>query len=157
MPRIPTCKTSLFFPGSQNLSRNWWTDPKLGGTSVPYNQIFDFERANRACGVDHIRVGPKARIRLGNHLEGATVQWSVGGFGIFMTTFPGQVVDSISENPPLFQSFTVGSGANGEGTTNPALLISPAEKNNLFSAAAASNNAFLSGFHKRRDGSRAGN
>jgi hypothetical protein len=62
-----------------------------------------------------------------------------GGIGIFYDQFPGNVVDAFSSNLPLLNAFSVGG-------TPTASNISPAENNNVFGAAAASNAALINGF-----------
>jgi hypothetical protein len=62
-----------------------------------------------------------------------------GGVGIFYDQFPGNVVDAFSSNLPLLNGFSVGG-------TPTASNISPAENNNVFAAASASNAALITGF-----------
>lgn len=62
-----------------------------------------------------------------------------GGIGIFYDQFPGNVVDAFASNLPLLNAFSVGG-------TPTASNLSPAENNNIFAAALASNNALISGF-----------
>jgi len=136
----PTCKNLCFArliePFNQLVN-----DPVLGGanaSSVPYNQIITLSNRTALTGLTNVQWAPRfgfAWQPFGR--DRSTVVR--GGIGIFWNSFPGQVVDNISENPPLAPTFTVGSGAQ-------PLLISPAEKNNLISAAAASNQGFQAGF-----------
>jgi len=136
----PTCKDLCFsrlvepFPQLVN-------DPVLGGanaSNVPYNQILQLNNRTALLGLTNIEWAP----RFGFAWQPFGRQRNTvirGGIGIFWNSFPGQVVDNISENPPLAQTFTVGSGAQ-------PLPISTAESNNLIKSAATSNAAFLSGF-----------
>ncbi len=58
-----------------------------------------------------------------------------GGVGIFYDPLPGLILDSFSNNPPLYNSYTV-SGNN----------LAPAEVTSLFKDADAANKAFVNGF-----------
>jgi len=133
----PTCKNLCFARLAEPFTQ-LMNDPNLNGASVPYSTVLKLNNRTALTGLTNIEWSPRfgfAWQPLGrNH---STVVR--GGIGIFWNTFPGQVVDNISENPPLFQNFNVGGGAT-------PLLISPAETNNLFGTAAASNSGFLSGF-----------
>jgi hypothetical protein len=58
-----------------------------------------------------------------------------GGIGIFYDPLPGLILDSFSNNPPLYNSYTV-SGNN----------LAPDEVTSLFKDAYAANQAFVKGF-----------
>jgi carboxypeptidase family protein/TonB-dependent receptor-like protein len=58
-----------------------------------------------------------------------------GGIGIFYDSFPSDITASLSDNPPLLNSFNV-HGYN----------LTPKEANSLFKVAASSNTNFLNGF-----------
>jgi hypothetical protein len=136
----PTCKNLCFAPLVEPFNQ-LVSDPVLGGANaanVPYNQIIERGTRTALAGLTNIQWAP--RFGFAWQPFGRDHNTVVrGGIGIFWNAFPGQVVDNISENPPLAPTFTVGSGAQ-------PLLISPAETNNLISAAAASNAGFQSGF-----------
>ena len=140
-PSNPTCKDLCFARLTEPFN-----DLVASGENtpdIPYNQILTLNNRTALTGLTNIEWAPRfgfAWQPLGR--EHSTV--IRGGIGIFWNTFPGQVVDNIAENPPLYQNFTVG------GSVSNPLLISPAETNSLNNAAAASNKAFVSGFTAER-------
>jgi hypothetical protein len=67
-----------------------------------------------------------------------------GGFGMFADAFPGQIADSFLNNAPTNVPFTILSG-NITGSNNVYPLI-PSSAGSAASVAAASNQAFSSGF-----------
>jgi len=136
----PTCK-NLCFSRLVEPFNQLVNDPVLGGanaSNVPYNQILLLNNRTTLLGLTNIEWAPRFGFAWQPFGRGRNTVVR-GGIGIFWNSFPGQVVDNISENPPLAQTFTVGSGGQ-------PLLISTAESNNLITAAAVSNAAFLSGF-----------
>ncbi len=136
-PSNPTCKALCFSRLSEPFEQ-LEANPSLAGTTAPYNQIFQLNNRTALVGFTNIEWAP----RFGFAWQPFGREHSTvirGGIGLFYDAFAGQVVDDISENPPLFQNFTVGGGAT-------PLLLSPAEANSLPGAAAASNKAFLAGF-----------
>jgi len=58
-----------------------------------------------------------------------------GGYGLFSDTFPGNIADTLAQNPPFDNSFTVVGGALAPGVTG-----SP------YTLAANANTAFLAGY-----------
>jgi Carboxypeptidase regulatory-like domain len=61
-----------------------------------------------------------------------------GGFGLFADTFPGQVADNLSTNPPGFNSFTVVGGVGGPQVG----ALTPGVPGSIFTTAAQTNAAF---------------
>src|SRR5262249_3552524 len=125
------CFSRLVEPFNQLIN-----DPNLNGVDVPYNQIFQTGNRTVLTGLTNLEWAP--RFGFAWQPFGRSHELVVrGGIGIFWDAFPGQVVDNFSQNPPLLQGFTVGGGNQ---------TITPGENNSLFSLAAASNQAFVSGF-----------
>src|SRR3984957_17864632 len=113
--------------------------PFIGGNhdaGHPYNQLITTGLHRMLEGLDNILWQP--RLGIAWQPFGTTHQTVVrGGIGLFNDAFPGVLVDGFAGNTPAVNTFVV----NGAP-------ISPAETNggNLFTAAAASNAAFLAGF-----------
>ena len=113
--------------------------PFIGGNhdaDTPYNQLITTGLHRMLEGLDNILWQP--RLGIAWQPFGTTHQTVVrGGIGLFNDAFPGVLVDGFAGNTPAVNTFVV----NGAP-------ISPAETNggNLFTAAAASNAAFLAGF-----------
>ena len=128
----PTCKNLCF----SRLTTPF--DELSHDPTIPYNQIVNPTNKTALLGLTNVELAP----RFGFAWQPFGREHNTvirGGVGIFWDTFPGQVVDNISENPPQYNFFTVGSSAN------PG-LIGPKETNSLNNIAASSNQGFVSGF-----------
>ena len=132
-PSNPTCK-SLCFARLNEPFTSLAANPALDSANTPYNELISTGNRTALVGLTNIEWAPRFGFAWQpfGRARNTVIR---GGIGIFWNTFPGQVVDNISENPPLFQNFTVTGG-----------LISPAEANSLNSIAFESNKQFVTGF-----------
>jgi hypothetical protein len=101
----------------------------------PYNQAILIDQKQALPGMDDIVWSP--RFSFAWQPIGVSRNTVIrGGFGILYDSLPDVLADWLSSNPPLYNAFTVVGGN-----------LTPNETNSLFSAAAASNAAFVEGFN----------
>ena len=102
--------------------------------SQPYNQAILINQKQALQSVTNIAWEPRIGIAWQPIGSDTVIR---AGFGIFADQFPATVVDNLSSNPPLLNSFIVGNQFLTDSSAVP----------NLFSVAAGSNQAFINGFH----------
>jgi Carboxypeptidase regulatory-like domain len=108
---------------------------------IPYNQAIQVGRKQALPYLTTVAPQPRFGFAYTPHVLGMHGDTVIrGGIGIFYDAFPAVIVDNFAQNSPAFNIFAVNSSA---ATPN----LAPGEANNLFSAAAASNAAFLAGFN----------
>lgn len=100
--------------------------------SQPYDQAILINQRKAFAATDSILWSPRFSFAWQPFAGKAVVR---GGLGVFFDPLPGLITDSFSNNPPLYNSYTV-TGDN----------LAPAEATSLFRNAAAANEAFVSGF-----------
>ena len=109
--------------------------------NIPYNEAIETGRKQALPYLTTVAAQPRFGFAYTPHVFGMHGETVIrGGIGIFYDAFPAIVVDNFAQNSPAFNGFSINSSA---ATPN----VAPGEVNNLFSAAAASNSAFIAGFN----------
>jgi hypothetical protein len=137
----PICVTLCFAQLSEPLqSLN-------ASTALPYNEIIHSDRRSALTSYQNLQWAP--RIGFAWQPFGSATGWAKsdfvirGGIGYFYDIFPGQIADSMAENPPLDPQFTVASASIGGSCAG---YLSPTQAGNLFQCASAANSAFQTAF-----------
>jgi hypothetical protein len=135
----PICVTLCFAQLSEPLAE------LTANPSQPYNTIIQANRRNALLSYPNVQWEPRISFAwqpFGSGASGFKRDTVVrGGAGIFYDIFPGVVSDSMAQNSPLFNPFTVFAGTGCPG------YLSPNQPGNLFSCASAANTAFLQAFN----------
>ena len=127
-PSNPVCQSNCF-ANSMGTFATLDHDP-----TIPYNQAIATGLQQALTGMTNLEWQP--RLSFAWQPFGSNSKTVLrGGAGIFYDNYPGTIADNISQNPPLLNGFVV-SGDN----------LAPTETTNLYTDAANSNAAFLSGF-----------
>jgi hypothetical protein len=123
------------------------------GTVQPYNQLIQINRREALLGYQNLQWEP--RISFAWQPFGSATGWRKsdfvirGGAGIFYDIFPGAISDSLAQNAPLFDTFTILSANSGApGATCPG-FVSPNQTpgSNLSDCASSAQSQFLNAFN----------
>jgi hypothetical protein len=138
----PTCATDCF----ATLAGGY--DQSIANTGDAYNSLIQTGRSQALYNLQRVVWQPRISFAwqpFGASASGFRSNTVVrGGFGIFNDIFPGQIADNMSENPPLYNQFTVLGDAVGGGCTGG--FLSPTQPGNLFDCETAANAAFQTAF-----------
>jgi hypothetical protein len=104
--------------------------------SIPYNQVILTGQNQAMQSFTNIAWQPRFGFSYSPFGSAKTV--IRGGIGLFMDTFPGQIADGLSENPPVDNIFP--------GTISGNLSPTQLTGGNVFNSAAITNAAIQSGF-----------
>jgi hypothetical protein len=123
------------------------------GTVQPYNQLIQINRREALLGYQNLQWEPRISFAW-QPFGAATGRWKSdfvirGGAGLFYDIFPGAISDSLAQNAPLFDTFTILSANSGApGATCPGFL-SPNQNagSNLFACSSSAQAGFLNAFN----------
>ena len=109
--------------------------------SIPYDQALQTNQSQALYSLDSVAWEPRAGFAW-QPFGSARNTVVRGGVGIFADEYPGTIADNFSGNPPVLNSFVISNDYGVHCTTSPGCTPT-----NVFTDAAASNAAFLAGFH----------
>jgi hypothetical protein len=119
------------------------------GTVQPYNTLIDANRRQGLLAYQNLQWEPRISFAW-QPFAGATGRLKSdfvvrGGIGIFYDIFPGVISDSLAQNAPGDNAFTILSSSIG-GSCTGFLAPNQSPGNNLFDCATSANAAFKSAF-----------
>ncbi len=139
----PICVTLCFAQLSEPLQN------LNASTLLPYNQIINSGRRSALSNFQLLQWEPRIGFAwqpFGTATGLMKSDFVVrGGIGYFFDIFPGQIADSMAENPPLDSTFTAASASIG-GTCTGYLSPNQTPGSNLFDCASAANTALNTAF-----------
>jgi Carboxypeptidase regulatory-like domain len=140
----PQCADNCYSTFAGGLSQ------AIANVGAPYNSLIQTGRSSALYSYQTLQWEPRVSFAwqpFGSTASGILKSNLVvrGGVGIFYDTFPGVIADSMSQNPPQYNGFTIAGAAVG-GTCAGGYL-SPNQPGNLIDCASAANTAFISAFN----------
>jgi hypothetical protein len=139
----PTCATDCFATFAGGLAAG------IANQGEAYNTVIQTGRSQALYSYQNLQWAPKIGFAwqpFGTSTGMLKSNFVVrGGVGIFYDIFPGQIADSMSQNSPLYNNFTV-YGTEFPGSTCPNSYLSPNQAGNMFDCLTAANAAFNTAF-----------
>jgi len=141
----PYCVTNCFATFAGGL------DEAIANEGDPYNTLIQTGRSQALYNLQGVVWQPRLSFAwqpFGTSATGFRNGFVVrGGVGIFNDIFPGQISDNMSENPPLYNQFTVvGNAIPGANGACANAYLSPQQPGNLYDCETAANTAFQTAF-----------
>jgi len=139
----PSCVTNCFATFAGGLAQ------AVANQGAAYNTLIQTGRSSALYNYQNLQWEPRVSFAW-QPFGSSTGMWTSnlvvrGGIGIFYDIFPGQIADNMAQNPPLYNPFTIVSGAIGGSCAGG--FLSPDQAGNLFDCATAANTAFLNAFN----------
>ena len=140
----PNCATDCFSTFAGGLGQ------AIANVGEPYNMLLQPGRSTALYSYQNVQWEPRLSFAwqpFGSAASGMLKSNFVvrGGAGIFYDVFPGQISDSMSQNSPLYNGFTIAGVPVGGSCVGG--YLSPTQAGNLIDCASAANTAFITAFN----------